>query len=189
MLDARANQMNVEDFFDQAVAAAREEVLRREREERAKAVVRKKPNAHFVPFREAVRRIESKFDGSTEVDFQLGDDYLRIVLGEYRVIEAFPVKRGRLEVVTHFMGYKVRFTRQPIRFTRQFLTELYLRLRLGNFLRYLFSTYEYPPWDVIERRKTFHKATDAVEFVIRALAEFAAQLQVAAELRRKAASR
>ena len=59
-----------EDFFDQAVAAAREEVLRREREEQAKAVVKKKPSAHFVPFREAIRRVESKFDGSTEVDFQ-----------------------------------------------------------------------------------------------------------------------
>ncbi len=181
--------MNVEDFFDQAVAAAREEVLRREREEQAKAVVKKKPSAHFVPFREAIRRIESKFDGSTEVDFQFGEDYLRIVLGEHRVIEAYPVKRGKLGVVTHFMGYRVRFTRQPIRYLRQFLTELYLRLRLGNLFRYLFSTYEYPPWDVIERRHTFHKATEAVEYVIRALAEFAAQLEVTAQLRRQTTSR
>ena len=60
------------------------------------------------------------------------------MLGEHRVIEAYPVKRGKLGVVTHFMGYRVRFTRQPIRYLRQFLTELYLRLRLGNLFRYLF---------------------------------------------------
>jgi hypothetical protein len=84
------------------------------------------------------------------------------------------------------MGYKVRFATQPIRFIRQFITEFYLRLRIGNFLRYLFSTYEYPPWDVIERRKSFPKAVEAVEYVIRALAEYAAKIEIEAKLRREA---
>ena len=75
---------------------------------------------------------------------------------------------------------------QPIRFIRQFINEFYLRLRIGNFLRYLFSTYEHPPWDVIERRKSFPKAAEAVEYVIRALVEYAAKIEIAAKLRREA---
>jgi hypothetical protein len=84
------------------------------------------------------------------------------------------------------MGYKVRFATQPIRFIKQFITEFYLRLRIGNFLRYLFSTYEYPPWTVIECRKSFPEAAEAVEYVIRALAEYAAEIEIAAKLRREA---
>jgi hypothetical protein len=90
-------------------------------------------------------------------------------------------------VITHFRGCNVRFATQQIRFIRQFITEFYLRLRIGNFLRYLFSTYEYPLWDVIERRKSFSNAEEAVEYVIRALAEYAAQIEIAAKLRREAA--
>ena len=120
------------------------------------------------------------------MDFQFGDNFLRIVLGDDRILEAFPQKKKRIDVVTHFMGYKVRFATQPIRFIRQFITEFYLRLRIGNFLRYLFSTYEYPPWDAIDRRKSFSKAPEAVEYVIRALAEYAAQIEIATKLRREA---
>ena len=54
-------------------------------------------------------------------------------------------------------------------------------------IRDRFSTYEYPPWDVIERRKSFSKAPEAVEYVIRALAEYAAQIEIATKLRREAA--
>ena len=178
--------MNIEEFFNREVAIAREEILRREQEEQARAIPANKPHAGFRPFLQAVRRIESKFDGSTEVDFQFADDFLRVVLGEDRILEAFPKNKKCIEVVTHFMGYKVRFATQPIRFIRLFITEFYLRLRIGNFLRYLFSTYEYPPWDVIERRKSFSKAAEAVEYVIRALAEYAATIQIADKLRREA---
>ena len=178
--------MDIEEFFNRELASARDELLRREREEHARAIPSIKPHASFRPFLQAVRRIESKFEGSTEVDFQFGQNFLRIVLGEDRILEAFPQKRKCIAVVTHFMGYKVRFTSQPIRFIKQFLTEFYLRLRIGNFLRYLFSTYEYPPWDVIERRKSFTKAVEAVEYVIRALAEYAAKIEIAAKLRREA---
>ncbi|MBT4665803.1 MAG: hypothetical protein HOB63_04755 [Opitutae bacterium] len=179
--------MNIEEFFNREVASAREELIRREQEEKSRAVPANKPHASFRPFLQAVRRIESKFEGSTEVDFQFGGHFLRIVLGEDRILEAFPQKKKRIEVVTHFMGYKVRFVTQPIRFIRQFITEFYLRLRIGNFLRYMFSTYEYPPWDVIERRKSFSNAVEAVEYVIRALAEYAAKIEIAAKLRREAA--
>ena len=89
-------------------------------------------------------------------------------------------------MVTHFLGYKVSFATQPIRFIKQFIPELYLRLRIGHFLRYLFSTYEYPPWAVIERRKSFPEAAEAVEYVIRALAEYAAEIEMTDELRREA---
>ena len=89
-------------------------------------------------------------------------------------------------MVTHFLGYKVSFATQSIRFIKQFITEFYLRLRIGHFLRYLFSTYEYPPWAVIERRKSFPEAAEAVEYVIRALAEYAAEIEIAAKLRREA---
>jgi hypothetical protein len=88
-------------------------------------------------------------------------------------------------VVTHFLGYKVSFATQSIRFIKQFITEFYLRLRIGHFLRYLFSIYEYSPWDVIERRKSFPEAAEAVEYVIRALAENAAKIEIADELRRE----
>ena len=88
-------------------------------------------------------------------------------------------------MVTHFLGYKVSFATQPIRFIKQFIPELYLRLRIGHFLRYLFSTYEYPPWAVIERRKSFPEGAEAVEYVIRALAEYAAEIEITDELRRE----
>ena len=179
--------MNIEEFFDRELELARQEVLRREKAAKAKTVTQKKTHSHFRPFLEAMRRVDKKFVDCTEIDFQYSDDYFRLVLGEHRVIESFPQKKNRVQVVTHFMGYKLRFTTQPIRFIKQFLTETYLRLRVGNLLRYLFSTYEYPPWDVIERRRTFPGAAEAVEFVIRALAEFIAQVEIAEKLQREAA--
>jgi hypothetical protein len=178
--------MNIEEFFDREVASAREEILRREQEEKARSGPVNKPHSSFRPFLQAVRRIGSKFEGSTEVDFQFDDHFLRIVLGDDRILEAFPQKKKCIDVVTHFLGYKVSFATQPIRFIKQFITECYLRLRIGHFLRYLFSTYEYPPWDVIERRKSFPEAAEAVEYVIRALAEYAAKIQITDELRREA---
>lgn len=78
------------EFFNRAVASAREEILRREQEEKTRAVPANKLHASFRPFLQAVRRIESKFEGSTEVDFQLGDNFLRIALGDDRILEAFP---------------------------------------------------------------------------------------------------
>ena len=88
--------MNIEEFFNREVASAREELLRREQEEKARAVPVNKPHASFRPFLQAVRRIESKFEGSTEVDFQFGDNFLRIVLGEDRILEAFLRRKSEL---------------------------------------------------------------------------------------------
>ena len=179
--------MNLDEFFDKELAAAREDAVRREKAQKTKAVAKSTPQAHFRPFLQAMKRMDKKFESCTEIDFQYGDNYFRLVLGEQRVMEVVPTSKKKVEVVTHFLGYKVSFLRQPFRFLKQFITELYLRMRLGNFLRYLFSTYEYPPWDVIERRRTFDGVSQAAEFVIRALAEFVAQIEVRDRLRREAA--
>jgi hypothetical protein len=171
--------MNIEEFFANEVAAAKKQQLSKAHSQQ---IASRRQHAHFRPFMQAFRRIGESMKSYSEVEFHESDNYAKIVLGERRIFEVTPIAREKYNVVTRFIGFKVHFTSCPIRYLRQMFTELFLRLRFGNFVRYLFSTYEYPPWDVVERRKTYADLTEVVEVAIRLCAEYVAQSEVAAKL-------